>query len=90
MAGQRAGELVGAERLEEARGRQVARLAVAPGERAVGDLADQRLDEGVLAALGRARVDVVDAGARAGRGPRSRGSSSASVRPDDRGQRRRA
>ena len=53
VAGEGAGELVRAERLEEAGRGEVAGLAVALGEHPVGDLADQRLDEGVLAALGR-------------------------------------
>ena len=63
------------------------RPAVARGERAVGDLADERLDERVLAALGRARVadpeqDVApDERAQA----RLRGLGSGS--PADRGQR---
>ena len=72
VAGERAGELIGPERLEEAGGGEVAGLAVAPGERVVGDLPDERLDEGVLAALGRAGVGLEgeelapDEGAQAG------------------------
>ena len=54
------GQLVLAERLEEPGRSKVARPTVAPGEGAVRDLADERLDERHLAALGRARVDVLD------------------------------
>ena len=61
-------QLVLAERLEVARRRQVARPSVAPGERLVGDLADERLDERVLAALGRARDPGRGRAARGGRG----------------------
>ena len=56
MAGERAGQLVATERLEEARRGEVLGLAVGLGERAVRDLADERLDERVLAALRAARV----------------------------------
>ena len=56
VAGQRAGQLVVAERLVVARRGEVPRAPVAPRERAVGDLADERLDEPVLAALRRARI----------------------------------
>ncbi len=56
LAGQRARQLVGAEGLEVAGGGEVAGLPVASGERVVGDLADERLDERVLTALGRSRV----------------------------------
>ena len=52
VAGQGAGQLVGLERLEEPCRGQVADLAVALGQRVVGDLADERLDERVLATLG--------------------------------------
>ena len=51
VAGERAGELVRAERFEEARGREVAIPPIATRQRVVGDLADQRLDERVLASL---------------------------------------
>ena len=51
-----AGQLVVAEPLEVARRGEVPRAAVAAGQRAVGHLADERLDEGVLAAFRRARV----------------------------------
>ena len=56
----RPGQLVLAQRLEEPGRSQVARPTVAPGEGAVCDLADERLDERHLAALGRPRVDVLD------------------------------
>ena len=59
VAGQRARELVGPERLEEPGRGEMARLPVATGERVVGDLADERLDERVLAALRAARVEVL-------------------------------
>ena len=58
VAGEGAGELVRPESLEEARRRQVAGLAVAAGEGGVGDLADEGLHEGILAALGAARIGV--------------------------------
>ena len=58
LAGEGTGELVGTQRLEVTRGREVARLAIGAGHHVVGDLADQRLHEPVLAALRRARVDV--------------------------------
>ena len=51
VAGQRAGELVAAEGLEVARRGEVQLLAIVLGQRVVGDLADERLDERVLAAL---------------------------------------
>src|SRR5450759_590257 len=51
-------QLVGPEALEEAGGSEMAGLSVAPCERVVGDLADERLDESVLAALGRAGVGL--------------------------------
>ena len=51
-------ELVGPEALEEAGGGEMAGLAVAPRERVVGDLANERLDESVLAALRRAGVGL--------------------------------
>ena len=51
VPGEPARELVGAQVLEVARGGEVADLAVPLRERVVGDLADERLDEGVLAAL---------------------------------------
>ena len=58
VRGEGAGQLVVAERLEVAGGRKVPGPPLALGQRAVGDLADQRLDEAVLAALGRARVGL--------------------------------
>ena len=69
MAGERAGELVGAERLEEPGRREVASLAVPPGQRVVGDLPDEGLDEGILAPLGRPRIRLEGQGARAERAP---------------------
>ncbi len=60
MRGERAGQLVLAETLEEARRGEVAAPRSRLRQRPVGDLADERLDERVLAALGRPRVDVVD------------------------------
>ena len=51
VAGEGTGELVDAEGLEAARRGEVAQLAIGVGERVVGDLADERLDERVLAAL---------------------------------------
>ena len=59
VAGKRAGELVGPERLEEPGRREVARLPVATGEGVVGDLADERLDERVLTAFRAARIEVL-------------------------------
>ena len=56
VAGQAAGELVAVEVLEEAGRGEVAPLAVGPGERVVGNLPDQGLDEGVLAALRAPRI----------------------------------
>ena len=53
-----AGQLVVAERLEVARGGQVAGPPLALGQRAVGDLADERLDEAVQAALRAPRIDL--------------------------------
>ena len=58
MAGEGPGQLVGAEGLEVPRRGKVAGLAIGSRERVVGDLADQRLDEGVLAALGATRVGL--------------------------------
>ena len=51
MAGEGSRDLVGLQALEEARRGEMAALAVGLGERVVGDLTDQCLDEGVLAAL---------------------------------------
>ena len=85
VAGERARELVGPERLEEPGGGEVAGLAVAPGERVVGDLADERLDERVLAALRAARVGARVSSSRR-TSARSRGSSSASCEPGHGGQ----
>ena len=56
MTGQTAGDLVRLEALEESRRGEMADLAIPLREGVVGDLADERLDEGVLAALGAARV----------------------------------
>ena len=55
---ERARELVVAEPLEVAGRREVPRPPVAEAERRVGDLPDEGLDERVLAALGRPRVDL--------------------------------
>ena len=60
MRGERAGQLVFAQTLEEPRRRQVPAPPVALGQRPVRHLADQRLDERVLAAFGRSRIDVMD------------------------------
>ena len=49
VARERAGQLVLAERFEEAGGGQVAGAAIALGQRPVGHLADERLDEAVHA-----------------------------------------
>ncbi len=72
VAGQGAGQLVGAEGLEVACGGEVAHLAVALRQRVVGDLADERLDERVLAALGRARIDLLDQQLTPDEGPQAR------------------
>ena len=53
---ERAGQLVIAEPLEVAGGGQVTRAAVPARQRPVGDLADERLDELVLAPFGRPRI----------------------------------
>ena len=58
VAGEGSRDLVRAEALEEARGGEVAALAVGLGQGVVGDLADQGLDEGVLAVLRAARVGL--------------------------------
>ena len=60
VTGESASKLFGIEGLEVASGGQMADLAVALGERVVGDLADERLDERVLTALGRPRVHLPD------------------------------
>ena len=52
-------ELVGTEGLKVACGREVAGLAIRLRERVVGDLADQRLDEAVLAPFGRPGVGLL-------------------------------
>ena len=83
---ERARQLVVAERLEVARRGEVARPAVALRQRVVGDLADERLDERVLAALGRARVDLDAAGARAGRARAAAARASSRVDAGDRGE----
>ena len=56
LAGERARELLAAEPLEVARGREVAGLAIVAREHVVGDFADQALHEDVLAALRRPRI----------------------------------
>ena len=56
MARESPSELVGPDALEVPGGGEVARLAIRPREGVVGDLADERLHEGVLAPLRRARV----------------------------------
>ena len=58
MGRQRAGKLVVAERLEVARRREVSAAPVAQREGRVGDLADDGLDERVLASLRRSRIDL--------------------------------
>ena len=50
VAGKGAGQFVRTQGLEEAGGRKMPHLAVLPGQGAVGDLADHRLHESVLAA----------------------------------------
>ena len=75
MGRERARQLVVAQPLEVAGGGEVPRPAVAEAQRGVGDLADERLDERVLAALGRARVDLDVDQVAAGRACASRGSS---------------
>ena len=56
VAGERAGQLIVTERLVVSRHSQVARAAIAARERAVRDLADERLHEFVLAPLRRLRI----------------------------------
>ena len=87
VAGQRAGQLVVAERLVVAGHGQVAGAAVATGERAVGDLADQRLHELVLAALRRAAGHARCRAARGARGLAAAGSRSSAATPLDGGER---
>ena len=58
VAGQGSGELIGFERLEESRCGEVTRLPLRPRKGRVGNLADQRLHEEVLPALGRSRVEL--------------------------------
>jgi len=60
VAGEDTGEFLRTQRLEEAGRREVAGLAVPPGERVVGNLPDERLDEPVLATLRRSWVDLED------------------------------
>ncbi len=72
VTGEGAGQLVRAQPLEVARGREVAGLPLAPGKRAVGDLADQRLDERVLAALGAPWIGVHHQHLAADEGPQVR------------------
>ena len=52
VAGETTRQLLRAERLEVASGRQVPELALLPRERVVGDLANERLDEPVVATPG--------------------------------------
>ena len=52
VRGERPGQLVVTFRLVVAGDGQVAAASLTPGERPVGDLADQGLDESVLAAFG--------------------------------------
>ena len=58
VLGEGPGDALVLERLEVARRRDMHPPAVAPGERAVCDLADESLDEPVLAALGRPRIGL--------------------------------
>ena len=58
MPGQASGKFPGPQRLEEAGCGEVANVPVGPRKRVVGDLADQGLDERVLAPLGAARVSL--------------------------------
>ncbi len=58
MAGQDAGELGVADRLVDPRDGEVPSAPVSPRQRRVRDLADERLDESILAALRRARVGL--------------------------------
>src|SRR3970282_1519607 len=58
VAGEEARQLVVAQRLEVASGSQVAGPPGSLGAGAVGDFADERLDEPVLAALRRAGVNL--------------------------------
>ena len=60
MERERAGQLVGRHSFEIASRGEVVRLPIALGQHAVRDLADQGLDECVLAPLGRARIGDVD------------------------------
>ena len=60
MGRERADKLVLAERLEMACRGEVAVATVALGQSRVGDLADERLDEAVLASFGRPRIDLLD------------------------------
>ena len=52
VRGERPRQLVVAQGLEVAGGREVPGTSLAPYQRRVGDLADERLDEPVLATLG--------------------------------------
>ncbi len=60
VRGERTGQLIFAQTLEEPRRRQMPAPPIALGQRPVCHLADERLDERVLAAFGRSRIDVVD------------------------------
>ena len=62
------GQLVAVERLEVARGGKVPRPSILLGQGLVGDLADEPLDEDVLAAFRRAQDRRRGPGSRAGRG----------------------
>src|SRR3954447_2955441 len=58
VRGQRTCQLVIAERLEVACRRKVALSPITLGERAIGDLADERLHEAVLTTFRRARIEL--------------------------------
>ena len=58
VAGQGPGQLITAQALEIARGREVAGLPIALGQGVIGDFADQPLDEGVLTPVRAARVGL--------------------------------
>jgi hypothetical protein len=52
------GDLVRVEALKEPSGREMSALPIALGERVVRHLADERLDEGILATLWAARIGL--------------------------------
>jgi len=85
VRGERAGELVVTDRLEEPRRSEVARAPVLQREGGVGDLADQRLHEGVLAPLRRPGVDLFDQEVRADERPKPDGEIRL-AEPGDRGE----